>query len=331
MAGRQGGRSEELQVNPLVPERFGCGLKVPFEQLRHLRKNIRGRDRNPDTLDFGEAHIGSLVQVSSIDKIFDIGRGWPTFAACAIDHAAMDVLCGRATPTSMDICFEFGPDLDPEAWMECSSAFFASAAARNLEIGKCHSTFGPTTAVTISIRGTRYAEEPLLPDAGVILLTGKIGRLKQLYLDAIGWVPNEAEAALQAMHLRLHDFVRDSNNEIGWMTDVTGYGLAGSLIEAAEFLGVGIQVCATDVMIFGQADREPRPECMFGITSIPSEFNKITEWQAAAFVTRELCGPMLMFSSCEALDSLRQGASKYNVPLSVIGKYGKVLEGVSIQ
>ena len=125
----------------LIPERFGCGLKLDFGELVSLRHDLA----RPFGADAAMIEGVRPETLSSIDRMFQVGVGPLDFCRLALRHATADLIASGAEPSFVSVSFEFGPELDAGGRGTLSGAFFMAARERRIQVGKCHSSTAPVT------------------------------------------------------------------------------------------------------------------------------------------------------------------------------------------
>lgn len=304
----------------LIPERFGCGAKLPFSEVVEHIVATGGTLR-------GHAEHGSPGSVSSIDKVFAVGTSLRSYARTALLHCAADLAGGGAFADVAEICFEFGPELSPRERQELSVAVFDEAQRLAIRVGKCHSTFGAVTALTIALRGLRRVEFASALPRGDVLLVGRLGRMQRLYAGALSGSVN-TDFFVQDLSLNDVRAVFTCHDVIAAVCDVSGYGIAGAAAEISVAKGMRVEINVSDLPYL-QGFEDGAFECLAAdlgehdaVFYKPDHRLKLT--------TRELAGPLLLLAtidSAELIDKLKAaGASE----AAVIGsaKHG---EGVFFQ
>ena len=126
---------------PIIPEWFGCGNKLSFEELISLDTVTQSRDQKHKSADAGVLDFDEYFLVTSIDKIYQVGAPPEDFAKLAIHHAISDLTVTGCVANGIDICFQFSHQMTKESRLELSQTTFEVARSMGLSIGKCHSTF----------------------------------------------------------------------------------------------------------------------------------------------------------------------------------------------
>lgn len=314
---------------PLIPERFGCGLKLPLEEILDIRARIPSLSaREPN---FALQTVAAGVIASSIDKVFWIPVEAEAFCRIALLHVMADVQCAGALPNVVDVCFEFGPDLEAEARSALSQALFAAAHSLSLTVGKCHSTYGPSTALTIAVRGPAPNSCPEIPAEGVILLSRRLGALNELYLATIGFSPNFAEVALEQMAASQSELIAVAKRAGAWITDVSGFGLAGAVVEAAEATEREIELVLSDQHWIRGTSRSPDLPCLQAAFAPPAHW-QLETYQKNAIMMRELSGPFLFFCERDVAETIRtQSSAGGAIGPFLVGQFNSSNRGVDIK
>ena len=268
----------------LIPERFGCGLKLDFDELVTLRRAL-GRPFGADAASLESVEPKVL---SSIDRIFQVGVSPLEFCRLALRHATADLIssCSRAIFVSASI--EFGQELNRDGRLDLTRAFFVAAGERQVEVGKCHSSTAPVTGLTLTVEGPLTARLRAPLHEGAILLAGTLGGLEHLYRRAIAGAsdPVDTLGGFNPHQSAILDLIP----ALAFATDVSGYGLAGALWEFA--LSGPYQIHLSREVIDSLLPREDSdvPPCLcasLGSYSLPG-----LDMRAQAMLARrEFCGP----------------------------------------
>ena len=261
------------------------------------------------------------ARIRSIDKMFQIGVGPDLFAQLAVIHAGADLLCGGADVETLDVAFEFGPELDVQGRLSLSQGMFLAAADAGIKVGKCHSTFGPVTAVTLAMSGRTTIEYGPNCDEGALLLTRKLGAMRNLYLATLHEDSPGCSAAVDVMLQGHHELLRQLGSHVSAVVDVSGFGLAGALHEMALGLNaelyVPLQALGTR-WLQGDVD----PECLASeLGTLLDEF-EIDPSQRVRLSTREFCGPMVLAVDHGKVEEVLRVAERCGfADIGVIGTY----------
>ena len=286
-------------------------MKMSFSELASTRQQINAHSPGHVFTDYAVHPVGDQEVARSIDKIFSVGQPPDIFCRLAFLHASADILCAGAVPDVADICFEFGLDEDITSRASISRAAFSVAHELGIAIGKCHSTYSATTALTIAVQGPIRAKIPshgkMDDSGGYVLLTRPLGGLKELYLKAIGNPSDQYPEALVNMLRRHDELVLRGAPLVKWVSDVSGFGLAGALIEAQDATGADFHLEKGRHLWGGGNERTPSLPCLGADLGAATDLWGLGEEELAALSTRELCGPLLVlctdacFSDFQAL------------------------------
>jgi hypothetical protein len=311
----------------LIPERFGCGLKVSYGETLDFQKSV-GRSDAIGTNAF-PLEVGGRRAASSVDKVFQVGIDAERFCDLALRHAAADLIVEGARPLWVDACFEFGPELATKSdRVAFSSAFFDAAARQSLAVGKCHSTFGGSTALTLCVGGELFYDFSSMPEAGVALLSKKLGGLRHLYLAALKGKPPKDEI-LSHLLSRCGEVLPKA--AFCAATDVSGFGFAGALWDLAFRYCLSFTVSDAQHLMLGP-ESTAYPPCL------EAELN---EWAlggssgsatAALFRSRELCGPLVLLCAKDELSMADQAFTALGLsPPLRIGEFVRGEPKVEVQ
>ena len=273
------------------PDFFGCSGKLSYEETRSL---VAGVGRKTPGGDFSELASEGTV-VTSIDRVHRCADDWDRFARIALNHAIGDVACAGAMPVQVMLSFEFGVDADDSEHAACSNAFARELAARNISLGKCHSSRSlGLTAVTIATLATSPVRlRPQLCE-GSLYLSRPLGAFKLHFLADMGApiVANEALTLLEYPGDEAFHLVRWS-----LVTDVSGHGLLGAVAQVAETYGLEVDLrLSADHAISPEIFERP-VDCLQN--SMASYGIPLGDWDVPAVTLatlRETAGPFLGFA-----------------------------------
>lgn len=273
----------------LDPAQYGCASKLPFHQTFHLAQSASGDGHGGDfstTLQGGPyAH--------SIDKIFRCSDSWQTFADIALNHAFGDVLVAGAKPLHVMIAFEFGLETGEADWAAATTAFFAAAEARGIQVGKCHSNLGTgLTAVTIAVCGNDIPPARPAPTEGLIYLSRPIGAFKMHFVAEMGLSDSTAATTL------LTDRTWATfPGQRSWaaVSDVSGDGLAGAVVSMAAAYAVDVDLTLTPGTVYSPDVLNVDVGCLINpeasYENLPFVVQSSKAWHLARL--RETAGPFV--------------------------------------
>ena len=314
-----GGRrsAERFSLTVLIPERFGCGAKV---ELKELHKHLAARGtRHLRSYAIDQGVSGDPV-VRSIDKVFQVGLPSADFARLALLHAGADVLCGGGYPKAVDVCFEFGPELSEQERIDFSSAIFEAAESQDIVVGKCHSTSGPVTALTLAISGQQKIQWADGAESGAVLITRRLGGMRNLYLCALrGQLADPA--LLAQMGTSHYELLTQIGPLVSHVVDVSGFGLIGALHEAAWDINAQIEVAVAERLWVPNLGYED-PACLTSDVASFANTEKLSSRFVRRASTREFCGPLLLMVQATQVDQIVEAAQRTGFhDLAKIGEF----------
>jgi hypothetical protein len=176
----------------------------------------------------------------SIDRIGQCSADSRSFVEIALAHTCRDLEAGFATPTDALICYEFGPETGTQEQVEIVRSLKAAADSRNISVGKCHSVLvDGTTSLVICVFGKQNRTAGDLPATGSVWLSHGLGASKLQYMREIGTLSDRTSAfELMISNVRTDVF----GHRPCLIADVSGHGLAGTLVDLAERCGASINV-----------------------------------------------------------------------------------------
>lgn len=314
-------------MRAIVPERFGCGMKVSFAELAAARARVNEVSPGHVFADYAIHQVRGIDVARSIDKIFSVDQSPEIYCRLAYLHASADILCAGAVADVVDICFEFGLDEDAVSRSNISSAAFSVAQELGLRVGKCHSTYSATTALTVAVQGPVRVSIPSLSQEGAtdgwVLLTRPLGGLKELYLNAIGNPSDLYPAALSEMLRRQDELILRGASLVTWVSDVSGFGLAGALIEAHESTGADFLLQNGHHLWMGGSEQAASLPCLGADLGNATDQWGLGEEELTALSTRELCGPLLILCTDACYSRFESLMNDLDFTPVVVGRFKK--------
>ena len=218
----------------ICPEFFGCSGKLDFGATRDL---VRWAGLEP-LGDYSVSRSGKVAM--SIDRVGQCSKDATSFAQIALTHACRDLEAGFIKPTDALICYEFGPETDGREQAEIVRSVTQAAGRRKIAIGKCHSVLVEgSTSIVICVLGDQTRLPATLPEAGTVWLSHALGAAKLQYMSEIGTLSDVSP------YYDLMTSEVDTNvfaNLPCVISDVSGHGLAGTLVDIAERFSLSIAV-----------------------------------------------------------------------------------------
>ncbi|MGQ0485024.1 MAG: selenide, water dikinase SelD, partial [Hyphomicrobiales bacterium] len=254
MAGRNGGEPDAMRCG-------GCAAKVgPVTLARALGRLDPGAGQRNDAAIL-EAP-GNELRLETVDFFRAI---WPepyVFGEIAANHALNDIYAMGGRPThalAVAVIPHARPRLVEEDLFQLLAGASAAFRQAGVELAGGHSSEGTELAAGFSVSGSvkraGIRRKTGLRDGDTLILTRPLGTGLLFAAEMRGKAPAVAiAAALAAM--------RQSNREVARlliahgataMTDVTGFGLLGHLIEMLEQSGCRATIAADDVPAYPQA------------------------------------------------------------------------------
>lgn len=214
----------------LIPEWFGCGNKLGYFEAIALDELNGAGELRYASADGAKYFRGGRTYASSVDKIFQVALSDSSFSNLALRHAIADLMCLGAVCDRVDVCFEFSNHSTAAERHNLSAALFAEAKSLGLEVGKCHSTYGPANALILAVSGRVDGDasnaQGEVPE-GDLVISGKLGGLGELYHSALTDDPVRANAFVGCVGKVSIPKTAEICSQYKQCTDISGFGLWG--------------------------------------------------------------------------------------------------------
>ncbi|MBV2358616.1 selenide, water dikinase SelD [Thalassococcus sp. CAU 1522] len=254
---RAAGLREAVGPKPMCG---GCGAKVGRASLREALAGLPSGTRD-DTLklpgdDAACLSLGGVRQVLSTDHLRAVTEDPVLMARIAAHHALGDIWAMGAQPQAALASIILPRMSDMLARRSLSEILEAAAevmAAAGAEIVGGHSTLGDELTIGFTVTGLCDTDPLTLAGArpgDTLILTKPIGSGVLMAAEMTGAAAGEDVAA--AYRLMVEDQGRAANllRHAHAMTDITGFGLAGHLLNICEASGVGAELALDAVPLF---------------------------------------------------------------------------------
>lgn len=301
----------------ISPERAGCNAKISFLETSKFQACMFGEGATQ--LDFAVTSFPENSElVTSIDKLGRFCNDLSLFTDTAFCHAVRDVNAGFARPVAVDLCFEFGNDLDT---FEDRIAFVESArktaAKYGVRVGKCHSMFSAITALTVVVIGAR---KPIPAcgefSEGEVLISSSIGGFKEVYFHEQGHIRQSYSAAASHMCFDYSPHIENIGPSVIDISDVSGHGLGGALSSIAKRNCLDLSVELHPDIFFDPVAEEI--SCLQ--SDQPSNVQATSNVLELFLNQREVAGPLLLVTKGDGAEVL-QYLRHQGLAASSIGRF----------
>lgn len=274
----------------LNPALVGCGKKVSLETIRSISNDLQ--------LNFGadaaSLELGGLILSTSIDRIGRFCDNLETFASLAVAHFIGDLIASDSKPCQISLCLEFGPEMESISEIsELTSAFVSVIGNRGIQVGNLHSVRSDYTAVTACVVGISRMRKFVAPSTGKVFLSDRLGAFKALIISEL-----DGESTKARSHIDARLFLEELPPMISAGSDVTGFGVHGTLLNLAERHRLRMDVIVSESLAFSRDVLEVPIACIDGGRSFSSEGERAP---AAHKLTNmsEVAGPMVMLCNAD--------------------------------
>ncbi|MCH8530031.1 MAG: selenide, water dikinase SelD [Saccharospirillum sp.] len=225
----------------------GCGSKLGPEVLRDALAELPLHYRPEVTPALSQAEDASLwqarpnrVQVQSIDGFRAFSDDLYRLGQVSVHHALSDLYAMGAEPIMAQVWVNLAfahPRLQQRDFKRLMQGIAAALATQSVTLAGGHSTEGEETHLALTVNGDAEANRLWRKNGAqsgdVLVLTKALGTGVILAADAAAQAPSEAmQAAWQSM-LKSNRDVAQTLHSLNphAVTDVTGFGLLGHLLE----------------------------------------------------------------------------------------------------
>lgn len=303
----------------MAPDNAGCNGKLSYEETSNLRNALNGAQEG--ALDYYTQRISDKnFIISSIDNTGRFCNDLHLFSTAALNHAARDLLNAKPNTVIANVHFSFGNELGGhEDRCKLVSAFATACKDYGISLGKCHSSQADTTQLCIALTGTA-SEEPKFvpPHEGDIYLTHEIGAFRQIFLAEQGHPVAHYDDAKMRMVMDYRPFVRRFQSHSTLCSDVSGFGLSGTLSDVASKFLLSIKINYALIPFFAISDDLKDVAC---IQSDQPCSLRIGSDPHGIINLREVSGPVVIFTDC--FGSIKNSLIGNHPKLAKIGTFKK--------
>jgi selenide,water dikinase len=254
------------QANPVEPGDMhcaGCGSKLGPAILHETLSTLPRTDRPGLTPALDTAEDASLwqptpglVQVQSLDGFRSFSEDLYRFGQVCVNHALSDLYAMGAQPVSAQVWINLAhahPRLHKSDFRRLMHGIHRALAEQGVALAGGHSTEGAETHVAVVANGevdpSRAWRKSGARPGDVLILTKALGTGVIWAADAEARAPAEAITAAWVSMLASQKAAWEvlSTLEPHGVTDVTGFGLLGHLLEMVGDDAIEAQISLTDI------------------------------------------------------------------------------------
>jgi selenide,water dikinase len=229
----------------------GCGGKVSAGDLEAMLGRLRAKPEYAKLLPAAVEDVGlNGDMVTSIDGFRSFTPDLFFFGQVAAWHALNDLYASGVRPSGVSVFAgmpEARPRLRRNQMEHLMSGVLSVLSKAGAPLLNAHTAVSDETTLVLSVNGRRG--EAFWPKGGLrpgdaLIVTKPIGTGVLLQAQMAGGLPPEAWRELRRMLLQSHEGVSAllQGLRVTACTDITGFGLAGHLLEMAEAADVRIQI-----------------------------------------------------------------------------------------
>lgn len=308
------------QYRFMAPEFAGCNGKLSYEETRCLRAELN--DVDEDILDHAIMEVSDARYIfTSVDNTGRFCNDLGFFSRAALNHAARDLLNARPDAIVANVHFCFGNDLMlQEDRRNLVNAFASACRDFEITLGKCHSSKAEITQLCISLTGSsNTAPNHVSPCHGDIYLSHPIGAFRQIFLAEQGHSVDHYDNAKRKMELDYRPLVRDLHSGISLCSDVSGFGLSGTLADVAAKHILHIEIAYEAIPFYDVSEYLKEVICIQ--SDQPREMIVSSGDPHGILNLREVAGPIVILVNTDR--NLRDQFASHHFDIRKIGTFRK--------
>ena len=215
----------------------GCSSKMRYSSLVSLVANSRlplGDPVHSDAtkLSFSNEFVTTIDTVSPLleSELRDAG-------ILAVFHCLNDIYSCGAIPTDANMSIQIAAVAGDAAALQLVDGVGFALAQLGVKFGKGHTVFGDRTLITLSAVGRQSKSVVLHPSANEfrLVLSRPLGAARLYQLAAISEDENSKKVALEYMTQGHGPFSQLLAYHAAIAADVSGFGLAGAVLQIKQF------------------------------------------------------------------------------------------------
>lgn len=231
----------------------GCHSKLRYDELelildksssRHLSKNWSDSTTIDDHLCFS---IDTVGFVSLDDVAFSI--------TSSLTHCTADITCNGGQVKTIGMSLVLNREVfTTERITSAIEATSQYCRQNGVTLGKCHTVMGDENWITVVSIGDTGSNEliPNQADKFAVIATKRFGALRAYLLENLLHQQNSAIPDTIASMTLNHSILNASFGKLPFIgSDVSGFGLAGSLFLLSEKHRLRIEINVLDIRYFG--------------------------------------------------------------------------------
>lgn len=321
----------------------GCGCKISPVLLDEILKNSKDDTSHPNLLvgnsnkdDAAAYDIGDgRCVVSTTDFFMPIVDDPFTFGQIAATNAISDIYAMGAQPLMAISIFGWPIDkLDAQTAGDVIEGGRAACKEAGIALAGGHSIDSPEPIFGLAVTGIAENKNLMTNDGAtddcIIYLTKPIG----IGILTTAQKQNKIEGDDIAPAIKAMTTLNKIGAEIATlqgvkaMTDVTGFGLLGHLIEVCEASKISAEVRFDDVKLLPEVEKYRQLGCIPGgsrknFASYGDKVTKMSQQQREILCDAQTSGGLLIFVQSSYQDEFEKFLKQEGMPLKPIGKTSK--------
>lgn len=282
--------------------KIGCGQKFDQKSISYSAT----QSKLPENLDAHNIRFGDRGLLVSIDRIGRFCSDVDLFGEIASSHIIGDVIAAGGTPFSISFCIEAGPEIRSKKNIaEITSSLVRFCKVRDISLGNFHTVRSDYTAVTGCVIGTPTKQERMEAVSGFVYISRPIGAYKCLVLNE-----TLKDSAVDTNEIFSTKVVRNIGKFTFGATDITGFGLCGSLESLSRRYGLDIQATLTTCLAISDDVYKIPLRCIDANGYDYMFRNGLAPELRAIAVCSEVAGPFVML--CEESEEIKFEKEFYN-------------------
>lgn len=233
----------------------GCGGKAPAETVAHVVQSLKSDQNASHLLPSAVEDVGYLGSSAvSVDGFRTFTSDDFFFGQVAILHALNDLFASGSTPEGVTVLVTLPPAAEKiraNRLLHLMKGVLCTLSEHNVRLINAHTSEGSDLAIAVTALGSsgqKWSKSSLRPGLALVM-TKPLGTGGLLQANRSGLLAEKAMRDLYESLLQSHGpWMQKTRISIAAATDVSGFGLAGHLLEMNQALGAEIKIRSSQLL-----------------------------------------------------------------------------------